>query len=169
MPTTAGFGPFGGLGRSGVGNRPVKVVDQEADFFAEGLVSLKLGSKQPSQHGLHLRVVRRRLQPLDRGPGGWLSLQLRPQPVERLLDYRGGVFADLAGHRTGHILGQQQRDRASERAYLHPTAPTSCLRRGCTGEAVLGKATAAGWGLHLLAWAFATLFVAGFTGAVRKT
>jgi hypothetical protein len=29
--------------------------------------------------------------------------------------------------------------------------------------------TAAGWGLQLLAWAFATLFVAGFTGAVRKT
>ena len=29
--------------------------------------------------------------------------------------------------------------------------------------------TAAGWALQLLAWAFATLFVAGFTGAVRKT
>ena len=29
--------------------------------------------------------------------------------------------------------------------------------------------TLAGWGLQLLAWAFATLFVAGFTGAVRKT
>lgn len=29
--------------------------------------------------------------------------------------------------------------------------------------------TAAGWGLQLLAWAFATLFVAGFTGIVRKT
>jgi hypothetical protein len=29
--------------------------------------------------------------------------------------------------------------------------------------------TAAGWGLKLLAWAFAALFVAGFTGAVRKT
>lgn len=28
--------------------------------------------------------------------------------------------------------------------------------------------TAAGWGLQLLAWAFAALFVAGFTGAVRK-
>jgi hypothetical protein len=34
-----------------------------------------------------------------------------------------------------------------------------------TGQAL----TAAGWGLQLLAWAFATLFVAGFTGAVRKT
>jgi hypothetical protein len=34
-----------------------------------------------------------------------------------------------------------------------------------TGQVV----TAAGWGLQLLAWAFATLFVAGFTGAVRKT
>jgi len=29
--------------------------------------------------------------------------------------------------------------------------------------------TVAGWGLQLLAWAFATLFIAGFTGAVRKT
>jgi hypothetical protein len=29
--------------------------------------------------------------------------------------------------------------------------------------------TAAGWGLQVLAWAFAALFVAGFTGAVRKT
>jgi hypothetical protein len=28
--------------------------------------------------------------------------------------------------------------------------------------------TVAGWGLQLLAWAFATLFIAGFTGAVRK-
>jgi hypothetical protein len=26
-----------------------------------------------------------------------------------------------------------------------------------------------GWALQLLAWAFATLFIAGFTGAVRKT
>jgi hypothetical protein len=29
--------------------------------------------------------------------------------------------------------------------------------------------TAAGWSLQVLAWAFATLFVAGFTGIVRKT
>jgi hypothetical protein len=34
-----------------------------------------------------------------------------------------------------------------------------------TGQAL----TAVGWGLQLLAWAFATLFVAGFTGIVRKT
>jgi len=34
-----------------------------------------------------------------------------------------------------------------------------------TGQAL----TVAGWGLQLLAWVFATLFVAGFTGAVRKT
>ena len=34
-----------------------------------------------------------------------------------------------------------------------------------TGQAL----TATGWGLQLLAWAFATLFVAGFTGIVRKT
>jgi hypothetical protein len=29
--------------------------------------------------------------------------------------------------------------------------------------------TAVGWGLQVLAWAFATLFIAGFTGIVRKT
>ena len=29
--------------------------------------------------------------------------------------------------------------------------------------------TAAGWVLQLLAWAFAALFIAGFTSAVRKT
>jgi hypothetical protein len=29
--------------------------------------------------------------------------------------------------------------------------------------------TVAGWALQILAWAFATLFIAGFTGAVRKT
>jgi len=29
--------------------------------------------------------------------------------------------------------------------------------------------TVGGWGLQLASWAFATLFVAGFTGAVRKT
>ena len=34
-----------------------------------------------------------------------------------------------------------------------------------TGQAL----TVAGWALQPLAWAFATLFVAGFTGAVRKT
>jgi hypothetical protein len=34
-----------------------------------------------------------------------------------------------------------------------------------TGQAL----TVVGWGFQLLAWAFATLFIAGFTGAVRKT
>jgi len=29
--------------------------------------------------------------------------------------------------------------------------------------------TAIGWALRLLAWAFAALFIAGFTSAVRKT
>lgn len=29
--------------------------------------------------------------------------------------------------------------------------------------------TAAGWVLQLLAWAFAALFIAGFTSAVRKS
>jgi hypothetical protein len=39
-----------------------------------------------------------------------------------------------------------------------------------TTSSITGQVlAAAGWGLQLLAWAFATLFVAGFTGAVRKT
>ena len=42
----------------------------------------------------------------------------------------------------------------------------SCDTTSSTTGQVL---TVASWGLHLLAWAFATLFVAGFTGAVRKT
>jgi hypothetical protein len=44
------------------------------------------------------------------------------------------------------------------RAHCDTTAST-------TGQLL----TAAGWGLQLLAWAFATLFIAGFTGIVRKT
>jgi hypothetical protein len=36
---------------------------------------------------------------------------------------------------------------------------------GTTGQVLM----AAGWTLQMLAWAFATLFVAGLTGAVRKT
>ena len=39
------------------------------------------------------------------------------------------------------------------------------LTSGTTGELL----AVAGWSLQLLAWAFATLFIAGFTGAVRKT
>jgi hypothetical protein len=44
--------------------------------------------------------------------------------------------------------------------------PAHCETTTSTTGQVL---TVAGWGLQLLAWAFATLFVAGFTGAVRKT
>jgi ABC-type arginine/histidine transport system permease subunit len=32
-----------------------------------------------------------------------------------------------------------------------------------------GHRGSAGWGLQLLAWAFATLFITGFTGVARKT
>jgi hypothetical protein len=38
-----------------------------------------------------------------------------------------------------------------------------------TGSATGQALTLSGWGLRLLAWAFATLFVAGFTNAVRKS
>ena len=31
------------------------------------------------------------------------------------------------------------------------------------------RLTVAGWVLRVLAWVFAVLFIAGFTGAVRKT
>jgi hypothetical protein len=44
--------------------------------------------------------------------------------------------------------------------------PAQCEPTTSTTGKVL---TVVGWGLQLLAWAFATLFVAGFTGAVRKT
>jgi hypothetical protein len=37
-----------------------------------------------------------------------------------------------------------------------------------TGTAAGQSLTVAGWVLQLLGWAFATLFVAGFTGAVRR-
>jgi hypothetical protein len=36
---------------------------------------------------------------------------------------------------------------------------------GTTGQVLM----VVGWTLQVLAWAFATLFVAGLTGAVRKT
>lgn len=51
---------------------------------------------------------------------------------------------------------------------------TSVARAGCdlTPDAASVTAawlTAVGWVLRLLAWAFAALFIAGFTSAVRKT
>ena len=51
---------------------------------------------------------------------------------------------------------------------------TSLARVGCglardPGSATAAGLAAAGWGLRLLAWAFAALFIAGFTNAVRKT
>ncbi|GAB1645332.1 hypothetical protein KRMM14A1259_57550 [Krasilnikovia sp. MM14-A1259] len=38
-----------------------------------------------------------------------------------------------------------------------------------TATAVGQTVTVSGWTLQLIAWIFATLFVAGFTSAVRKT
>lgn len=46
------------------------------------------------------------------------------------------------------------------------TTTPRCEPTGATSGQALGVA---GWLLRLLAWGFATLFVAGFTGAVRKT
>ncbi|GAA2667214.1 MULTISPECIES: hypothetical protein [Actinosynnema] len=46
------------------------------------------------------------------------------------------------------------------------TTKPRCEPTGTASGQVLGVA---GWLLRLLAWGFATLFVAGFTGAVRKT
>jgi hypothetical protein len=51
---------------------------------------------------------------------------------------------------------------------------TSIARTGCDLTKDAASATAAwlsiaGWGLRLLAWVFAALFIAGFTSAVRKT
>lgn len=51
-----------------------------------------------------------------------------------------------------------------------PLIKTGARSRCDTTETANGqRLTAAGWGLQVLAWAFASLFVAGFTGAVRKT
>jgi hypothetical protein len=38
-----------------------------------------------------------------------------------------------------------------------------------TANPIGQRLTVAGWALQVLAWVFATLFVAGFTSAVRKT
>ena len=51
---------------------------------------------------------------------------------------------------------------------------TSVARADCDltknpASATAAWLTAAGWGLRLLAWVFAALFIAGFTSAVRKT
>ncbi|HEY3609410.1 MAG TPA: hypothetical protein VGL06_18055 [Pseudonocardiaceae bacterium] len=45
-------------------------------------------------------------------------------------------------------------------------AGAHCVTTATTPGQIL---TVAGWALQLLAWAFATLFIAGFTGVVRKT
>ncbi|MEV6447551.1 hypothetical protein [Amycolatopsis sp. NPDC051716] len=51
-----------------------------------------------------------------------------------------------------------------------PLINTGARARCDTTDSVTGQVlTATSWALRLLAWAFATLFVAGFTGAVRKT
>jgi hypothetical protein len=49
---------------------------------------------------------------------------------------------------------------------LKTNVGTQCQTTNSTAGQVL---MVAGWGLQLLAWAFATLFIAGFTGVVRKT
>src|SRR5262249_35132529 len=51
---------------------------------------------------------------------------------------------------------------------------TSLARAGCglpknAASAAAAWLVAAGWVLRVLAWGFAALFIAGFTGAVRKT
>ncbi|HVW43511.1 MAG TPA: hypothetical protein VHC18_19395 [Amycolatopsis sp.] len=51
-----------------------------------------------------------------------------------------------------------------------PLVSTGARSRCDTTDAATGQIlTITGWALRLLAWAFATLFIAGFTGAVRKT
>ncbi|MEV8615882.1 hypothetical protein AB0383_49720 [Amycolatopsis sp. NPDC051373] len=82
--------------------------------------------------------------------GGLAQVQTPPTPTPAactLLE-RLGVGLDLG---TPLIS-------TGERAHCDTTNST-------TGQAL----TVLGWGLRLLAWSFATLFIAGFTGAVRKT
>jgi len=50
-----------------------------------------------------------------------------------------------------------------------PLITTGARARCDTTDTVNGDVlTIAGWALRLVAWAFATLFIAGFTGAIRK-
>jgi hypothetical protein len=55
-------------------------------------------------------------------------------------------------------------------AGLDMGTPFFTSRTHCeAADSATGKVFAiTGWALRLLAWAFATLFIAGFTGAVRK-
>jgi hypothetical protein len=51
-----------------------------------------------------------------------------------------------------------------------PLIKTGAHEACATTDTALGSLiTMAGWILQLAAWALATLFVAGFTGAVRKS
>lgn len=51
-----------------------------------------------------------------------------------------------------------------------PLITTSAQTRCQTTNTTTGQTLAVtGWSLRMLAWAFATLFIAGFTNAVRKT
>jgi hypothetical protein len=57
---------------------------------------------------------------------------------------------------------------------LNLPVDTTLARAGCGLPKDAASATAAwlvtaGWVLRVLAWVFAALFIAGFTGAVRKT
>jgi hypothetical protein len=79
--------------------------------------------------------------------------------VARVDPHRAAVTRCLAVERVGVGLDLGlPLIKTGIRGHCDTTAST-------TGQAL----TATGWGLQLLAWAFATLFVAGFTGIVRKT
>ncbi|MEV0066649.1 hypothetical protein [Amycolatopsis sp. NPDC050768] len=82
--------------------------------------------------------------------GGLAQIQMptKPTPVACTLVERIGVGLDLGT----------------------PLISTGARARcDATSSAVGQTLTGLGWGLRLLAWGFATLFIAGFTSAVRKT
>lgn len=70
---------------------------------------------------------------------------------------RRGVHSGR-GAGAARVGAPRHRARAARRARCEPA-------RSAAGQAL----TVSGWLLRLLAWTFATLFVVGFTGAVRKT
>ncbi len=82
------------------------------------------------------------------GQGGLARVQNTPAPAACTVVERIGVGLDL-----GTPL-------------ISTGARAHCDTTNTTTGTIL---TSAGWTLRLLAWAFATLFIAGFTGAVRKT
>ena len=85
-----------------------------------------------------------------------------------LLGAHGAVMpADAATSAASYCSAVQKAGAGLELSL--PLIHSSALETCSVTDTAKGQAlTSCGWMLQLLAWAFATLFVAGFTTAVRK-